>query len=521
MTTHYDVAIIGYGPVGVTAANLLGARGLKVLVAERDADIYARARAISTDEDVLRIWQRIGLADRLVADMLTGNEIDFVDAAGRRFLSFAPRTRGNGHPTQAFIYQPALERVLRGGVERFPQVEVRLNTEVTRIDQNDAGVELELHDRGDGSVRLERASYVIAADGGSSRTRARLGIGFEGRTYEDRWVVIDTKVMHEWPECNRLRFHCNPLRPAVDCPTPLGHHRWEFPVLPGDDEDELITDQAVWRLLAAQGVGPDQVEILRAVVYSHHVRFADRWRVGRIFLAGDAAHVMPPWIGQGMASGVRDVNNLVWKLTAVLQGKLPETALDSYEAERMPHVRAVTRAAVFFGRVITERRRAVTMLRDPLFRVAMRTPLVGDYLRSGRWMPEISYPTGFLSQRRSPASVVGTMMPQPWVQDADGARTRLDDAFGQGWVVLHDRSSSTSITGTPWPADLQVMQVLPPATDPAPGAIVDVDGVLRAWFCKHRLRAVLIRPDGIIYSAQSAENALAIPFREDTVAPVA
>lgn len=219
---------------------------------------------------------------------------------------------------------------------------------------------------------------MIAADGGSSPTRSRLGIGFEGRTYEDRWVVIDTKVLREWSDVDRLRFHCNPARPAVDCPTPLGHHRWEFPVLPGDDEAELVTEGAVRRLLADQGIGPDHVEVLRAVIYSHHVRFADRWRAGRIFLAGDAAHVMPPWIGQGMASGVRDVNNLCWKLDGVLKGQLPDAALDSYETERMPHVREVTKSAVFFGRVITERRRALTALRNPLFRAAMRTPLLGE-----------------------------------------------------------------------------------------------------------------------------------------------
>lgn len=194
-TNAYDVAIIGYGPVGVTAANMLGARGLKVLVAERDADIYSRARAISTDEEVLRIWQQIGLADRLIEDMLVGRRIDFVDADGRSFLDLAPETRGNGHPTQAFIFQPALESELRRGVQRYPNVEVRLQTEVVRHAQDGEGVELMLLDTLADEVSRVRASYVIAADGGSSTTRSQLSVGFEGRTYEDRWVVIDTKVL--------------------------------------------------------------------------------------------------------------------------------------------------------------------------------------------------------------------------------------------------------------------------------------------------------------------------------------
>jgi 3-(3-hydroxy-phenyl)propionate hydroxylase len=245
----------------VTAANLLGQLGLRVLVVERDADVYASARAISTDEEVLRIWQRIGLADQLTAYMLADRAITFVDANGRGFLSFTPQTWGNGHPTQQFIYQPALEQTLRAGVDRYPNVEVLLGHECTGLDQDTDGADLTIRRTGAGdNARQARAAYVIAADGGSSPTRGRLNVSFEGRTYDDRWVVIDTKVTKPWPEVDRLRFHCNPARPAVDCPTPLGHHRWEFPVLPGDDPDALVTPEAVLELLAGQGIGPEHVK---------------------------------------------------------------------------------------------------------------------------------------------------------------------------------------------------------------------------------------------------------------------
>ena len=513
---EYDVAIVGYGPVGVTAANLLGARGLSVLVAERDGSVFDRARAIATDEEILRIWQRIGLAERLQQDMLWGKAIDFVDVNGRSFLSFAPRTRGNGYPPQLFLYQPVLEQVLREGVERFANVEVRLRTEVVRQAQDAHGVELTLLDLDADAVTRVRAAYVIAADGGSSPTRGQLGIGFEGRTFEDRWLVIDTKVLQEWPEVDRLRFHCDPIRSAVDCPTPLGHHRWEFPVLPGDDETALVTDAAVRRLLTDQGVDPGKVEIRRAVVYSHHVRFAATWRVGRIFLAGDAAHVMPPWIGQGMASGVRDVNNLCWKLAGVVRGELPESVLSSYAAERMPHVRSMTRAAVFFGRVITERRRAVTAVRDPLFRVAMRAPYVGAFLRDGSWFPETRYARGLLarSSRRSSrraGTAVGRMVPQPWVQAADGTRTRLDDALGVGWAVLRapgDRS--TPDPAWSW-AGVRALTVLPAGCTPTADAVVDADDVLVRWMRRHRVTAIALRPDGIVYAAAAQGGPLAPP----------
>ncbi|MCD0449437.1 FAD-dependent monooxygenase [Actinocorallia sp. API 0066] len=339
---EYDVAVIGYGPTGVTAANLLGALGLRVAVIERDAEIFTRARAISTDEEVLRVWQRIGLADRLKLDMLGDLPLEFVDAKGEPFLCAHPVPRGHGHPPQMFIYQPALEEVLREGVERYPNVELLLERECLRVVQDEGGVELTLVHTGEDTVRRLRARYVIAADGGSSLTRAQLNIGYEGRTYEDRWVVIDTEMLEPWEGHDRLRFHCDPARPAVDCPTPLGHHRWEFPILHGEDEKELVTDAAIWRLLSRYGITAANVKILRATVYSHHVRFADRFRVGRVFLAGDAAHAMPPWIGQGMAAGVRDAANLCWKLAAVLRGELPDSVLDSRPPRR---ARSSTRPA--------------------------------------------------------------------------------------------------------------------------------------------------------------------------------
>jgi 3-(3-hydroxy-phenyl)propionate hydroxylase len=519
--TTYDVAVIGYGPVGVTAANLLGQMGLRVLVVERDADVYARARAISTDEEVLRIWQRIGLADQLNADMLADRAITFVDAHGRGFLSFTPQTWGNGHPTQQFIYQPAVEQTLRAGVGRYPNVEVLLGHECTGLDQDGDGVDLTIRRTGVGDdVRQARAAYVIAADGGSSPTRGRLNVSFEGRTYDDRWVVIDTKVKKPWPEVDQLRFHCNPARPAVDCPTPLGHHRWEFPVLPGDDPDALVTHEAVLELLAGQGIGPEHVEVLRAVIYNHHVRFADRWRIGRVFLAGDAAHVMPPWIGQGMSSGVRDVDNLCWKLAAALDGRQPadvvERLLDSYQTERKPHVRALTKAAVFFGRVITERRPAVTAVRDPLFRLARRVPGLGSYLRDLRWFPVTAYREGMLATppgRRGARRAIGAHIPQPWVLDQQGHRARLDDALGHtAWAVLHTGPGGGRADLDRWRrAGVQVLQLRPAGSDPGRGAVVDVENQLRGWMRARGVTAMAIRPDSIVYAAAAAAEKLAAP----------
>src|ERR1700759_3409561 len=368
----YDVAVIGYGPTGAPAPNLLGRLGLNVVVIERDPDVYGRARAISTDEEVMRIWQSVGLADRLQRDMLPDRPLNFVDANGVPFIDLKITPRGCGHPPQQFLYQAAVDNVVRDGVQRFASVDLLLEHECLRIVPKGNEVEVMLADLRTDTFKRFHASYVIAADGGSSPTRGQLGIGYAGRTYTERWVVIDTKVLKEWDGHDRLRFHCNPVQPTVDCPTPLGHHRWEYPAHAGELEQELLRHDAIWKVLNDQGITDENIEILRAVIYSHHVRVADRWRVGRVFLAGDAAHAMPPWIGQGMSAGGGGAANLCWKLAAVINGQAPETLLDSYQAERKPHVTEVTRRACLLGRVITERNPAIAFLRNHLLRALTR-----------------------------------------------------------------------------------------------------------------------------------------------------
>ncbi len=497
----YDVAIIGYGPTGVTAANLLGGMGLRVLVVERDADIYARARAISTDEEVMRIWQSIGLAERLQRDMLAGLALTFVDDRQRILTTFKPRPHGHGHPPQQFIFQPALEQVLRDGADRYANVEIRLEHECLRTREDGESVDLLLHDIGADALAHARARYVIAADGGASPTRGLLGVGFEGRTYEDRWVVIDTKMKKTWPNYDFLRFHCDPARPAVDCPTPLDHHRWEFPILPGEDETHLASEAGVRELLAGHGITDEHVDVLRAVVYSHHIRFASQWRRGRIFLAGDAAHVMPPWIGQGMAAGVRDAANLCWKLAGVLDGSLPESVLDSYEQERQPHVRDITSRAINMGRLITERRPNIARARDLLLRCLDLPPIQRVVVRR-LWIPPARYATGFLAGTGHRAE--GRQLPQPEVVTPGGKTARLDDALPRGWAVLH---AGPAPQAQAWrDAGAAVIALARKATEPAASTLVDTEGVLEAWLEEQGANAVAVRPDRFVYAASDGAS---------------
>ncbi|SLG14119.1 bifunctional 3-(3-hydroxy-phenyl)propionate/3-hydroxycinnamic acid hydroxylase [Mycobacteroides abscessus] len=504
----YDVAVIGYGPTGATAANLLGQAGLKVLVIERDPDVYTRARAISTDEEVLRVWQSVGLADRLQLDMLPDRPVAFVDAEGRPFAETTILGRGCGHPPQQFIYQPAMDHVLREGVERFPNVEILLEHECLRVAAGGAVAELMLADLRNDTFKRVRASYVIVAEGGSSPTRGQLGIGYAGRTYAERWVVIDTKVLTEWPGHDRLRFHCNPARPTVDCPTPLGHHRWEFPARTGEDDNVLTSDAEVWKILNDQGITEEQVRILRAVVYSHHVRVADRWRVGRVFLAGDAAHAMPPWIGQGMSAGVRDAANLCWKLSAVLKGVLPESILDTYQFERQPHVTETTRRAVLVGRVITERHKAVAAIRNHALRVLTRIPGVMNLLQRIIWIPAARYNGGLFAGHKHRAT--GWLIPQPWLIDKDGAAVRLDDVLDGQWAIV----STAALTGgaDAWiSAGVSVVQITGPENGPHPEAMVDSGGTLLRWLREKSAAAVVVRPDGFIYAAAESGQRLPSP----------
>ena len=505
--TTYDVAIVGYGPVGVTAANLLGQQGLSVVVVERDPNIYTRARAISTDEEVVRIWQQVGLADQLNADMQPGNGATFVDANGVPFVRLLPVSRGNGHPPQQFIYQPAVEKVLRAGVERFPNVAVLLEHECLRVVQREDHVELMLADLKVDEFRRVRASYVIAADGAASPIRGQLGVGYSGRTYGERWIVIDTKVLREWPGHDRLRFHCNPARPTVDCPTPLGHHRWEFPVRDEEDEKDLLSEEAIWKVLGDQGITTDNVKILGFACYSHHVRFADRWRVGRVFLAGDAAHAMPPWIGQGMCAGVRDVANLCWKLGAVLRGSLPESALDSYQAERLPHVKDVTNRAVKTGKLIIQHNRHRATARNHIFRTASKVPGFSTWLRQNRWLPDAHYPKGLLAHNGNRA--VGWLIPQPWVIDEKGDAVRLDDVIGGRWVVAHLGPESD---GQAWrAAGVPVLKILVPGSKPNTDSVVDADGMLTRWLDQKGASMVVVRPDGFVYAAAAEGQPLPAP----------
>ena len=350
-----DIAIIGYGPSGVSAANILGHEGVKTVIFERAKDIYQRARAVTINDWTLRCFQSVGLAEALLKDLDITHSLRWITFDGQVLNQIVMQPGQLGYASSYSIYQPVMEQTLRNGAERFAEhVTIKYGYEVVAVVQDETGVTITATDLATGAKTTTRARYALACDGGSSSVRDALGIAMLGDTLATRWVVIDTKVKRWWPNRHILTMWSDKKRPVVDIALGLGNHRWELPLEPHESEADFSTHDQLWRLLGTMGVTRDDVAIHQHAFYNHHVRHAEHWRSGRVFLVGDAAHLMPPWAGAGMQSGIRDAFNLCWKLLAVMQGRLPDTVLDTYQAERAPDVERYTQLSVGLGRIIKQ-----------------------------------------------------------------------------------------------------------------------------------------------------------------------
>ncbi|MCA3861528.1 MAG: FAD-dependent monooxygenase, partial [Burkholderia sp.] len=358
-----------------------------------------------------------------------------------------------------------------------------------------------------GAVTDTRVRYVIGSDGGSSATRGMLGVKLLGDTLDVQWIVIDCRVKRWWPDRNLLTFWSDKERPVVDIALSGGNHRWELPLKPGETEADFATHEQVWPLLKALGVSEDDVEIHQYAFYRHHTRMAETWRVGRAFLAGDAAHLMPPWAGAGMQTGMRDAFDLGWKLAGVLNGSLPESFLDTYETERRPNATFYTQLAVQLGRIIKQEL-------SPEEQAALDAPRGADAPEPPLIAPPV-LAAGWLRGPLADESIVGRMVPQPVVGDNRGAMARLDDLLGDGFVLLGDNVDPASLLsadekaawdrlGARYIAVRQQHQHTQGADE-----FVDLDGVLQPWLRKFGARAVALRPDRFVAAADV--TGLAVP----------
>ncbi len=501
-----DVAIIGYGPAGVAAANALGALGVSAIAFERERDIYGRARAVTVNDWTMRLFQQVGLDERVKADMDPTVALRWVTYDGTELLRVPFPPGLLGHATSYAIYQPLMEQALRDGASRFgDKIRVEYGVEAADVAQDVEGVTITTHDMGTGESRTVRARYVLACHGGETATRERLGVKLLGDTVDVRWVVIDGKVKRWWPNRHILTFWSDRERPVVDIALGRDNHRWEIPLRPGETDADFATHEQLWPLLESLGVSRADIDIYGHAFYSHHIRSAESWRLGEhVFLLGDAAHLMPPWAGSGMQSGIRDAFNLAWKLAGVIGGTLPAAILDSYEAERRPNVDFYTEVSVQLGRIIKQQ-----LTEQEQVALAAQANELPPLL----WPP--FYVAGWFTGVPSPESAVGKMIPQPRAATVTGLIGRLDDLLGDGFVVLGDGVDPTSVLSaeqkTEWDA-IGARYLTVRAADEGtegPDEIVDIDGTLLGWLRERGARVVAVRPDRFVAAADP--TGLAVP----------
>lgn len=399
--TEYEVAIVGYGPVGATLANLLGVAGVSVCVIEREPTMYQLPRAGHFDDEVMRVWQTAGLADQISRTVRVNPGMRFVGANGATLVDWPrPQTIGpqGWHPSYRF-HQPYVDAILRDGTARFPSHTVHLATEVTALRESRDGVALTCLDRAAGVEREINARYVVGCDGARSIVRRSMGSDEEDLGASEKWIVVDVRLTRDRPDLGDMTIqYCDPRRPTTYIRMVEDRRRWEFMLMPGETEESVCRPEKIAELLRPW-LRPEEATVERAVVYTFQAVLANGWRKGRLLLAGDACHRTPPFLGQGLCAGIRDASNLAWKLAAVIQGEAPGNLLDSYEAERRPHVRQYLELAIRLGGILQTTDERASAERDALLsqgpeKLVSITPTLGQST-----LNRLGPPAGTLSQQ--------------------------------------------------------------------------------------------------------------------------
>ena len=499
-----DIAIVGAGPVGLMIANYLGQCGVNVTLVEKLDSLIDYPRAIGLDDESLRTFQAVGLADNVLPHTTPWHAMRFMTPKGRCFADIQPKTDEFGWSRRNAFIQPLADRVLFEGLQRFDNVKVLFGRELEGFEQSDSGVQLTLKNAEGRSERLQ-AKYLIGCDGGNSLVRRSLGISFEGKTAPNQWIVVD--IANDPLSTPHVYLCCDPVRPYVSAALPHGVRRFEFMVMPGETEAELSKPENMRKLLAKVLPDPDRIELIRSRVYTHNARLAGRFRQGRVLLAGDAAHIMPVWQGQGYNSGMRDASNLAWKLSLVIKGLASDRLLDSYELERRDHAKAMIDLSVLAGHVLAPPKRWQGTLRDGVSWLLNYVPPVKRYFVEMRFKPMPQYSRGALIVPSEKGSPVGKMFIQPKVLTDAGATVLLDEVIGENFAFIAWGCDPTWGLTTAQIAQWKTLgtrfiQVLPDVQLRAPSdagndviRVGDSTGRLREWFARGSSSIALLRPD--------------------------
>ncbi|MEW2418461.1 bifunctional 3-(3-hydroxy-phenyl)propionate/3-hydroxycinnamic acid hydroxylase [Streptomyces sp. NPDC046866] len=488
------VVVIGAGPTGLAAATLLGQYGIETLLLDRWDSVYPLPRAVHLDDEIYRLLARLGVAEEFAAISRPAHGLRLLDRELRVLAEFrrGAAVGRHGHPEANMFDQPQLEELLRTHLERHPTVTLRGNVEVTGMEQSDGGpVRIRLTDRSTGENGTVTAGYVLGCDGANSLTRSTIGSTLQDLAFTQRWLVVDIATDADLAQWEGVHQVCDPVRAATYMRIAERRYRWEFQLLPDERADDYRDMSRLHPLIRpwTGNLPADELQLVRTAEYTFRAQIADHWRKQRIFLLGDAAHLTPPFIGQGMGAGLRDAANLAWKLAAVLDGRLPEHVLDSYEAERKPHARSMITLAKLVGTAMTAGGDTGSALRRLLAPRLHRLPGLSSRILDSR-TPAL-HRSALVDRGRLGLGLAGRLCPNAPLSDG----RRLDDLAAGRYALVTSAAATPALRSEVHDRG-GVLVTAPPGT------------ALHRWLRRGRTAAALVRPDGTVQRTAPDPKAL-------------